>query len=178
MKIKLLMVGIFLLSLTAKAQDLPVDSKSGKITFMKTVDAKGLSAQQLYDIAKEWAGEKGFGIVENKPGARLVLQGKCETEYPATKSTEKLKGAIEFKFQFDSKEGKYRYILIDFKHKGQPEDAGALEDREPDCGFTKISSRSWIVIKKSTHKEVIKLLEELKKKITAVQNDPTKNDDW
>ena len=67
---------------------------------------------------------------------------------------------------------------IDFEHKGQPEDGGVLENKEPDCSFTKISSRSWTVIKKQTHKEVLGVIESLSKKIKEEQNDPTKNDDW
>lgn len=160
------------------AQNLPVDSKSGKITFMKTVEATGLSAQQIYDIIKKWGQENSLTVKEDKAGAKIVYDASFEVEYPATKSAEKIKGTINYKFQLGAKDGKYRYILIDFVHKGQPEDGGSLENREPDCKFTNISSRSWTVIKQSTHKQALAIVESLKKKITAEQNDPTKSDDW
>ncbi|MGB1269230.1 MAG: DUF4468 domain-containing protein [Flavobacteriaceae bacterium] len=170
---------LFLTSiLTSKAQNLPVDAKSGKITFMKTVDANGLTSQQLYDIAKEWGGDKNYTIEEDKPGEKITFKATSEIEYPITKSAEKQKGTVHFKFQLGAKEGKYRYIFTNFEHKGNPDDAGALEDVEPDCSFTKISIRGWTVLKKDTHKKMLILIDELTKKITAEQNDPTKNDDW
>lgn len=175
-------IGITLLLLvtffTIKAQNLPIDAKSGKITFMKTVDANGLTSQQLYDIAKEWGGEKNYTIEEDKPGSKITFKGSAEIEYPVNKSSEKAKGTANFKFQLGAKEGKYRYIFTNFVHTGAPEDAGDLEDSEPDCTFTKISIRGWTVLKKDTHKKMLILIDELTKKITAEQNDPTKNDDW
>lgn len=170
---------LFLSSIiTSYAQNLPVDAKSGKITFMKTVDAEGMTSQQLYDVAKEWGAEKNYSIEEDKPGAKITFKGTAEIEYPVNKSSEKLKGIVHFKFQLGAKEGKYRYIFTNFEHKGNPDDAGALENEEPDCTFTKISIRGWTVLKKDTHKKMLILIDELTKKIKAVQNDPTKNDDW
>ena len=163
---------------TSKAQDLPVDTKSGKITFMKTVDASGMTSQQLYDIAKEWGAKKNYTVEEDVPGSKITFKASAEIEYPVNKSSEKTTGTANFKFQLGAKEGKYRYIFTNFKHTGDPEDAGDLEDAEPDCTFTKISIRGWTVLKKDTHRKMLILIDELTKKITAEQNDPTKNDDW
>lgn len=160
------------------SQNLPVDPKSKKITFMKTLDAAGLSAQQIYDVAKEWGNEQMYMVDENKPGSKIVFKGSCKVTYPATKSAEKLDGRVSFKFQIGAKEGKYRYIAIDFIHSGAPDDGGALEDRVPDCEFTNISSRSWTVIKKQTYKELNTIIKSLTDKMSAVQNDPTQSDDW
>ena len=148
-----ILISLFLSNFFIQSQNLPVDDKSGKITFMKTVDAKGLSAEKLYQIAKEWGNEQSFTIDESKPNSKIIFNGSCKVNYPATKSAEKLDGRVEFKFHFGAKEGKYRYIAVEFIHKGAPKDGGALEDRVPDCEFINISSRSWTVIKKQTHKE-------------------------
>ena len=48
----LLTLSLLVIIYSSKAQNLPVNAKSGKITFIKTVDATGLTAQQLYDNAK------------------------------------------------------------------------------------------------------------------------------
>jgi len=174
----LLTLSLLLTVFFSKAQNLPVNTKSGKITFMKTADAEGLTSQQLYDIAKEWGGKQNFTIEEDKAGIKITFKGLSKVEYPAVKSAEKIEGNINFKFQFGAKEGKYRYIFTNFTHTGDPEDAGALEDAEPDCTFQKISIRGWTVLKKNTHKELLKLIDALTKKIKAEQNDPTKSDDW
>jgi len=174
----LLTLSLLVTIFSSNAQDLPVNAKSGKITFMKTVDAKGLTAQQLYDIAKEWGGKQNFTIEEDQAGAKITYKGSCKVKYPVSKSAEKSSGDVAFKFQFGAKEGKYRYIFTNFTHTGDPEDAGALEDAEPDCTFKSISMRGWTVLKKETHKELLKTIEALTKKITAEQNDPTKSDDW
>ena len=172
-----IVLSLLLSCLFTHAQDLPVDVKSGKITFIKTVDATGLTAQNLYDISKTWGTENGFSIKEDVSGKKIVFNASCKVEYPATKSAEKVEGTVHYEFHIGAKEGKYRYIATKFEHKG-PHDGGALEDRVPDCEFTNLSSRSWIVVKKQTHKELITVIEGLKKKIKAEQNDPTKNDDW
>jgi len=174
----LLTLSLFLTVLSSKAQELPVNSKSGKITFMKTVDAEGLTAQQLYDIAKQWGDSNNYTVEEDKAGEKITFKASCKVKYPAVKSSKKKEGDVQFKFQFGAKEGKYRYIFTDFIHSGNSEDAGALEDTEPDCTFQKISIRSWTVLKKDTHKELLMLIEVLTTKIKAEQNDPTKNDDW
>ena len=160
------------------SQNLPVDPKSKKITFMKVVDASGLTPEQIYDVAKEWGNEQMYMVDENVPGKKISFKGSLKVKYPATKSAEKLDGNVSFKFQIGAKDGKYRYVAIDFIHTGAPDDGGALEDRAPDCDFTNISSRSWTVIKQQTNKEMNKIIKSLTDKMTAVQNDPTKSDDW
>ena len=170
---------VFLLTVAfGFSQNLPIDPKSKKVAFIKIADASGMTAQQIYDVAKEWGNEQSFVIEEDVAGKKVVFKASCKVKYPATKSAEKLDGTVSFKFQIGAKEGKYRYVAIDFTHSGAPEDGGALEDREPDCKFTNISARSWTVIKQQTHKEVNIILDSLTKKMTAVQNDPTKSDDW
>jgi len=169
---------LFIMANITNAQKLPVNAKSGKITFMKTVDATGLTAQQIFDTAKKWGGENNLTIKSIKPGSQLVYDATFEVEYPATKSSTKINGNIHYKFQIDTKEGKFRYVLIDFTHTGAPEDGGALENKEPVCKFTNISSRSWTVVKQSTNKQALKIIKSLTDKIKAEQNDPTKSDDW
>ena len=71
----LLTLSLLVTIYSSKAQDLPVNAKSGKITFMKTVDATGLTAQELYDIAKEWGGKQNFTIEEDKVGAKITYKG-------------------------------------------------------------------------------------------------------
>jgi len=174
----LLILSLLLIGFSSKAQNLPIDSKSKKVTFMKAIDANGLSAQQLYDIAEKWGNDNSFMVEEKKPGSKLVFRGSLKVTYPATKSAEKLKGNISFKFHFGAKENKYRYVAVDLEHSGAPDDGGALEDRVPDCEFSVLSSRTWTVIKKQTLKKMNVLVASLVAKITAEQNDPTKSDDW
>ena len=145
---------------------------------MKTVDAEGLTSQQLYEIAKKWGEANNFSITEDKTGSKIIYKGTCNLEYPTARTTEKSKGDVTYKFQFGAKEGKYRYIFTDFTHTGKPEDGGDLENAEPDCGLHKITIRAWTLIKKTTRLEILKLIESLTKKITAEQNDPTKEEDW
>ncbi len=174
----LITTSLLLIFLSSNAQKLPVNPKSGKITFMETVDAQGLTSQQLYDIAKKWGETNNLIITEDQTGSKIIYKGACKLEYPTAKTTEKSKGDVNYKLQFGAKEGKYRYIFTDFNHTGQPEDAGALEDSEPDCSFQKITIRGWTLIKKNTRLEILNLIDSLNKEVIAEQNDPTKNDDW
>lgn len=164
--------------LNVQAQNFPVDSGTGKITYMNTVEAKNMSAADIYSAANDWGKDNGLTVESAESNKKLVFSGAFKVKYRPAKGTTNEEGTVEYKLHVGTKEGKYRYILVDLVHKGAAGDGGKLENLKPECGTTKITNHSWSGIKNKTHSLASKQIESLQKHIQEIQNDPTKNDDW
>lgn len=167
---------------SASAQnELPIDKNTGKVTFLEVVNAEGLTAQQIYDLTKTWAKEKGYVVTEDVAGSKLYFDAHTSVHYPSVKgggTTEK--GIVHFKLQGFFKDGKYRLILTDFVHEGEGKlpDGGKLEAQTAACGKIKMTGRAWVTIKNKTRENAETLIADIKRVIKEVQKDPANNDDW
>lgn len=177
-KVFILSVFTLFLGLTSVFAQLPVNQKTKKVTFLEVVEAQGLSAAKIFEIAKEWAEGHGYSITEAKAGGKLVCAGKHAMTYTGKKKKEQ--GEVEFSFSVFCKEGKYRIIATDFKHAGVEKAAsgGKLEARSAGCGSDKMTAATWLTVKKITKRETDKKIADLKRVIKEVANDPANNDDW
>src|SRR6478609_4667126 len=130
---------------TVKAQILPIDAKTGKVTYIEVVDATGMTAKDLFKAAKDWGVSKGYEIKkEDEATGELVFAGKLPIEYPGMKGKPE-KANINFSFSVFIKDGKYRFIATDFIHEGVGSDpsGGKLEAVAPSCGPGRMSSGTW-----------------------------------
>lgn len=165
-----------------KAQNLPVDAKTGKITYLEVVDAAGLTAQDIFKIAKDWGISKGYKIKkEDEATGEIIFDAKIAVEYagvPGKAKTEN--GNVNFTYSVFCKEGKFRYIATDFVHAGLNGAAsgGKLESTLPTCGVAGMTAASWQFIKKKTQSNMDVINADLKRVVKEVQNDPAKNSDW
>src|SRR5690349_14522402 len=118
MKKVLMSLAMFLMvALIANAQTLPVDSKTGKITYVEVVDATGMTAKDLFKAAKDWGVAKGYTVKkEDEATGELVFEGTIALEYNGVKKPER--GTTNFNFHVFTKEGKYRFVVTDFVHAG------------------------------------------------------------
>jgi hypothetical protein len=175
-------ITIFFLTLffsSLNAQDLPINEATEKVTFMEVVDATGLNSKEVYKELKNWAKAHDFKLKEEK-------SEEGELEYSATLSVpyERVKGkpepsTISFNVFLFAKENKYRFILTDFVHEGTNAtiSGGKLENINPECGPS-VNNVNWKFIKTKTKSGVEELLEDLRKKMKAAQNDPARKKDW
>lgn len=171
---------LLFITLFAKAQDLPIDPNTGKVTFMSVVDANGLSSAELYKAMKEWALKQGFKMkVEKESEGEMELEGVIPVEYARIKGRNE-QSQVPVTLHLMAKDNKYRYIFIDFKHIGSDKtlSGGKLENVTPECGLSGINASNWNIIKKKVNADVEGKITELKKQILAVQNDPSKKKDW
>jgi hypothetical protein len=91
------------------------------------------------------------------------------------------KGQVTFTASIFVKDGKYRYIFTDFVHVGDVKtkaSGGKLENVNPDCGSTKMSSKSWVLIKNKTASNATILTNDLKRVEKEFQNNPANKSDW
>ena len=179
-KIGLLFIGMFTFLSVFAQNELPIDEKTGKVTFTEVVDASGLTGKEIYDITQSWGVKNGFSVLEETDGGKIKFDGFVKVYYPAPKSGPVEEGIVNFTFFVGCKDGKYRYILTDYVHTGKKRstNGGKIESSKPACGMSTMSSRGWVTIKNESKKKTDKLLLDLKRVIKEDQNDPEKNDDW
>lgn len=180
MKSLIVTFSIILAAMVCQAQNLPIDNKTGKITYIKVVDATDMSAKDLYKYTKEWGVNQGFKIKkEDEANGEIVFEGASKVSYPGIKGKTETAN-INFTFYIFSKEGKYRYIATDLVHEGldKAPSGGKLENVNPDCGTIGMTSSSWQLIKKKTQSQMEALTADLERVIKEIQNDPAKKSDW
>ena len=170
----------FGLSLNVFAQNLPVDAGTGKITYLEVVDASGVKPVDLLKVVKEWATKQGFTLKEETVD-KLVYNASANVDYPNINGSATEKSAVTFTLSVFIKDGKYRYIATDFVHVGDVKvkaSGGKLENVSPDCGATKMTSKSWVLIKTKTNSNLLTLTSDLKRVVKEFQNDPANKSDW
>lgn len=162
------------------AQNLPIDAGTGKITYLEVVDATGVKPTDLIKVVKEWSTKQGFTIKE-ETADKLVYNAFTTVEYPNVNGSANEKSPVTFTLSVFIKDGKYRYIATDFFHVGDAKSkvsGGKLENVTPECGATKMTSKSWVFIKTKTGSNMTALTNDLKRVVTEFQNDPANKSDW
>lgn len=102
MRLFVLALALFL-GLAASAQDLPVDSTTGKVTYEAIFDAPG-TADELYQRALDW-------FDDFYPNARVVIEEKEPEKH-------KITAKHKFNLQIADKKGRNQnvgFIIYDFK---------------------------------------------------------------
>lgn len=176
----LTVLAAFGLSVLVFAQNLPVDAGTGKITYLEVVDATGVKPADLTKVVKEWAIKQGFTVKE-EAADKLVYSAFTPVEYPNVNGSANEKSPVTFTLSVFIKDGKYRYIATDFFHVGDAKSkasGGKLENVTPECGATKMTSKSWVFIKNKTASNMTALTNDLKRVVTEFQNDPANKSDW
>jgi hypothetical protein len=171
---------LFGISATSFAQNLPIDAGTGKITYLAVVDATGVKPADLTKVVKEWATKQGFKLKE-EVADKLVYDANTTVDYPNINGSATEKSAVTFSLSIFIKDGKYRYIATDFVHVGDVKVkaiGGKLENVTPECGATKMTSKSWVMIKTKTNSNLIALTDDLKRVVKEFQNDPANKSDW
>jgi hypothetical protein len=179
---KILLTVCTLVGLVASsfAQNLPIDPGTGKVTYLEVVDATGVSNADMLKVAKEWGLKQGYTIKE-ETADKIIFNGSSNVEYPGVNGSSIEKGQVTFTASVFVKDGKYRYIFTDFVHVGDVKtkaSGGKLENINPDCGATKMSSKSWVLIKNKTASIATLLTNDLKRVEKEFQNNPANKSDW
>jgi hypothetical protein len=166
--------------LNAQDPAMPVNEKTGKITYMEVVDATGLTAKDLYAVLKDWAKSQGFKVKEEKEAeGEMTFEAMVPVEYARVKGKNE-QSTVNFSAFLMAKDGKYRFIFSDFVHASHDKTlaGGKMELTTPACGPSGINAANWSAIKKKTHSSMEAKIADLKKLVKATQNDPSKNKDW
>lgn len=160
------------------AQGLPVDAKTGKVTFMKVIETDNVSAAEAKIVMQKWAAKQSTFSATTNEASKLFYKGRHKVNYPAPKGSINQSGDVNFNIQFFFKDGKFRYIMTDFIHGSKYGSGGKMINADPKCGYGKIKDKSWNMIKNQTLTKSNKMVEEFTKALKEFQNDPARSDDW
>jgi hypothetical protein len=169
-------IGIILFNLAAFAAEevkLPVD-EAGKVTYTEVVTMEGQTQDALYSRALEWFAKtfnsaKNVIQMQDKENGKLIgkalipITVKDISRYPA--------GVVSYTLSISTKEGKYKYEVIDFLHDNRNESrhgsGGDLSSEKPECGKGflgqgGLTKSFWRQIKRQTDENIKALIENLK----------------
>lgn len=163
------------------AQDLPIDSETGKITFSEVVYVDStITKDQLYYAAREWFAKvfknsKDVLEIDDIQSGKLIGNGNftiSTTEYLTD-------SRVDFSISIYIKDGRYKFVFSNFNHVSFKSgySGGALEDEKPDCGNLFMMKAGWIDVKEQTKTNVSNLISDLKKSMVDLTKGEDK-DDW
>lgn len=171
--------GLFFCAQLSLAQDLPVDEKTQKITFSDVIEVDGLNAQAIFDKATIWGANSGFQLKAKDAGVKLQWSGSLGVKYPSVQRGGFENGTVEFSVVVYCKDGRYKYVITDFKHTARHASCGNLESEKSECTKYQLVPSSWTKIKSDTKEKVEEYLKDMKsviKKDTAIIEDT--DDNW
>lgn len=157
-------------------QTLHVDEQTKKITYSETVSLDTLSKQVLFDRAKKWVATKcedkkpdvmDFEKGEIKDEVSFVIQLTYDIKY-------KKDSRVTFDMKVDVKDGKYRYVLDNFRIfdvKSGPRSQEPLEGY-----YAKLRHNAKPELVSQVDKEVKTLIDDFKQLME--KGEIVKNEDW
>lgn len=165
---KHLIAFVFIIPMFVTAQPL-VTNSDGRVEYSAIVEAQGLSAEQLYQSAKEWfirSFDNANFVIQNddKQGGSIIGKGSYNINRQFCIDDSK----VTFVIKIDIKDGKYKYQINDFVHtsiRGN-QDGGQLENDKPDCGTITLLPKCWVKIKSMAAANTEMLITSLKESMT------------
>ena len=178
-KILFSLLSLILITGVTIAQDLPVDSKTQKITFTDVIEVEGLNAQAIFDKAIIWGANCGFQLKAKETGKKIQWDGSVKVKYPSVQRGGFEDGTVKFSVVVYCKDGRYKYTITNFTHTARHATCGNLESEKSECTRFQLVPSSWVKIKKDTKAKVEKYLKDMK---TVIKKDQViiedTDDDW
>lgn len=159
-------------------KDLPIDPSTKKITWFDVVEVPGASAELLYKRFQNWNTDKSAVHFADPDSKTYIVNAKIPMKYPAPMDGLYHKGQVEYKVKLYAKEGRYKYVLTDFVHKGDRADGGPLENEQPECGKYNLTLGAWSKIKKETETEIEEVIKRIKTGMKDAPKNSATSDDW
>jgi len=176
-------LALFLItSMSAFGQELPINAKTGKVSYENIIKAEGSSASDLYVLANTWFtktfSSTNAGIVNaDKEAGKIIAKGVIPVRianiymgYGA--------GGFDFTITFTAKEGRCRYVITDIKHDGKEttmHSGGIIENEKPECGSKNMSKKKWNNLKAQVHDNLTSLSKDFEQHMSDVSSG---DDDW
>lgn len=165
-------------------QVMPLDNRTGLITYTGVAEISGKPAGELYERGREWL-VKTFSSsaivfeVDNPAEGKISVKASIVYIYSNT-LTHPPGGMINFTFSMFFKDGKYKYTISDFVHTGAGSipGVGPLEQVEPPkkdrIHEIWVFNNNWNKLKRYTDSKMKDLTETLRKSMAG----SSKNESW
>ena len=164
------------ISLALSAQQIPKNVQ-GKFEYTETkaVDA---TKEELFNQAMSWMNK--YYKQKNQP-EDVVYEADMESGIIqanpllwidiTTMSGSKSGGAISYDFTVEIKEGSFTYLVTNLSHESHRStygSGGALENKEPECGFQELPENIWFAIYDDTRLKMEILIVDFKNKMSEL----------
>ena len=163
-------------SLSLYSQNLPIDNKTGKVTYEEVVTVEGTYAEGIYIRANEWFA-KTFNSaqdviqMQDKEAGRIIGKGSISVTLMKYQQ-----GFFEFTISFYAKDGRYKYIITDINHSNPGGSSGGnIINEKPECGTFYMTKKQWIKLKIQAEEKISSMASNLKQFISEDENS---EDEW
>ncbi|MCK9402910.1 MAG: DUF4468 domain-containing protein [Chitinophagaceae bacterium] len=175
--ISLFLLASLSIAVSAQSQqtknELPIDSTTHKYTFTEVIQVKGASDTELYSRARFFVSDifksaKAVTDLQDDVSKTILIKPIIKNRVKSFLVNDPW-GYTIYQFTIQCKPGRYRYIITDLYHKGEPygmRDGGALES-EKGNGFTK---STWQQVKEQARIEITSVIELLKNRMNSQKN--------
>ena len=179
-KVSLVLLMLFA-GMLMHAQTLPIDSKTGKITFTEVVYVgdSTISKDELYSRAREWFAVTFVSAndvlqMDDIEAGKIIGKGNIRL-----KKTWHLYGSINFTLTIYLKHGRYKYVITNLNHFCSVDESiscGALENENGYKNALMLPKKSWMKIREQASIEIHFIIMDLKQ---AMNNNTSQdNDNW
>ena len=181
MKKTILLLLLFVPFFTAQqgfSQDLPINEKTGKVSFENIVEVDGMSKIDLYLLAEEWFSktfnsENSVIQMQDKEEGMIIGEGNI-TAYGHFRNVES--GVWKFTVSFTAKEGRFRYVISDIYHETSVTSTikgagGDIKNEKPECGKWLVTKKQWKKMKERAYTQFQNISKDLEESITISEDD-------
>ena len=142
----------------------PVEESTQKITYSEVVTINKVKKGELLKRTQNWAAAGQYVPLKQQAADQYQCRGQFNVSYPSITAGKTDKGLVTYSTAVYCKDGKYKYVLTDFSHRGLDGrgDGGKLENSTPACGKFIMSVASWNKIREQTHAEAESAVASLK----------------
>ncbi len=169
-----------LFSIFASAQELPINEKTGKVSYEAVLQLEGMTASQIYIKGNEWFA-KAFNSandviqMNDKEVGKIIGKGIIPVSSLGYSA-----GSFHYTISLMAKEGRCKYVITDIYHDGSGTtnnvgSGGAMRNIKPECGTMRMFKKYWKKIKIQAD-ENLKILE--KDLVEYMKNQSSDEDDW
>ena len=178
---KILMMILCLLTLTATAQDALPLGENGMVTFEGVVEVPKMPKGLLFENAKSWIASyyKSPRTIQEEDDMAGTISTKSMFRIKSEPGGTKPGGVINYTMDIKVKEGEYKFSISNLRHSDKTENIGSggkLERSEPLCGYKEMKEEQWQAIKAQATTEVEKLIEAFRKGMEYTS--PDESDDF
>lgn len=171
MKKLIFLPAILLLTFNAFSQPaFPIDKETKKITYTEVVEInRTIKKATIETRISNWVKEKKYLAKTKQEPTSFAFKGNIVLVYPSATTGKNEKGVVEFVCTLYPKDGRYKYVISNFKHNGinGRGSGGDLENSAPECGKYVLPLGSWAKIKAEVHKQMPEIIADMKSNIVA-----------
>ena len=116
-------ITLSLIETKINAQELPMDTITGKYSFQEVVKVDSTSKDELYSRAREWmaktfnSAQKAIQM-DDKQAGKLIANGSFKSYAKALFGNNVQVGFVNFNITIYLKDQKFKYVFTDFYHEG------------------------------------------------------------